>query len=183
MKLFSKVKEIEVEKLIPYVNNPKEHPENQIDKIASSIKNFGFTVPIIVDGANEVIAGHGRLMAAKKLGLTKVPCIVRDDLTEAQVRAFRIADNKVAESSWDYELLAVELETFELEELELTGFDKEELSKILGNNEREDREHPDLSDEIQETFEVIIECEDELSQQEIFNKLTGEGYKCRVLTL
>jgi len=124
---------VKTEKLIPYYNNPKEHPPEQIDKIASSIKHFGFTIPIVVDGQNEIIAGNGRFEAAKKLGLEEVPCIVRDDLTEAEIRAFRIADNKVAESGWDAELLAAEMEALEAMELDLglTGFELEEIEGLL----------------------------------------------------
>ena len=104
MKLIDKVKIIDIDKIYPYTNNPKEHPPEQINKIASSIKNFGFTVPIIIDNQNEIIAGHGRYKAAQKLELDKIPCIVRDDLNEAQVKALRLADNKVTESEWDEEL-------------------------------------------------------------------------------
>ena len=86
--------------LIPFVNNPKAHPAGQVDKIASSIKNFGFLVPLVIDGGNEIVAGYGRLLAAQKLGLGVVPCVRADNLTPAEIRAFRLADNKVAESDW-----------------------------------------------------------------------------------
>ena len=76
--------------LIPYIQNPKAHPAGQVDKIASSIKNFGFLVPLVIDGGNEIVAGHGRLLAAQKLGLGVVPCVRADNLTPAQVKAFRI---------------------------------------------------------------------------------------------
>ena len=112
-----------IDELIPYVNNPKQHPAEQVDKIASSIKNYGFTVPMVIDGQNEIIMGHGRLQAAKKLGMEEVPCIVRDDLTESQVKALRIADNKVAESEWDIEILLTEIDGLE----EFIGFTSEEL--------------------------------------------------------
>lgn len=107
-----------VEELIPYVNNPRNNKE-AIDKVASSIKNFGFKVPIVVDSQNEVITGHTRLLASKKLGIEEVPVIIADDLSEAQVKAFRIADNKVSEyAEWDEDLLKLELE-----QLEDMGFD------------------------------------------------------------
>lgn len=128
-----KVEWIELEKLIPYVNNPKEHPEEQVKKIASSIKNFGFRVPILIDAKNEIIAGHGRYLAAKLLGLGKVPVIRITDLTEAQKKAFRIADNKVAESGWDLDTLTAELEQLkEMDfDLQLTGFDEDELDELF----------------------------------------------------
>ena len=122
-----------IDDLIPYVNNPKQHSEEQIKKIASSIIEFGFKVPIIIDRNNVIIAGHGRYEAAKKIGLKEVPVIIADDLTPAQVKAFRIADNKVTESDWDLESLATELT--QLKEfnydLELTGFDEEEVQSLI----------------------------------------------------
>lgn len=106
-----------VEDLIPYINNPRNN-DNAVDAVASSIKNFGFKVPIVIDSGSEIITGHTRLKAAKKLGFEEVPCIVADDLTPAQIKAFRIADNKVAElATWDFELLNSELEELELEYL------------------------------------------------------------------
>jgi len=119
-----------IDDLIPYINNPKKHPDTQVDKIASSIKNYGFTVPVVVDGRNEIIMGHGRLQAARKLGLAEVPCIVRDDLSEAQVKALRIADNKVSESEWDIEILLLELEEIE----DFTGFDLDEIQDLSGDD-------------------------------------------------
>lgn len=108
------------EDLIPYVNNPRNN-DNAVDKVASSIKNFGFKVPIVVDADNEIIAGHTRLKAAKKLGMDEVPCIVADDLNDGQIKAFRLADNRVAEyAEWDMELLESELA--ELEDLDF-GFE------------------------------------------------------------
>jgi len=118
-----------IDDLIPYINNPKKHPDTQVDKIASSIKNYGFTVPVVVDGQNEIIMGHGRLQAARKLGLAEVPCIVRDDLSEAQVKALRIADNKVSESEWDIEILLAEIDGLE----DFTGFSLDDIGVIQGN--------------------------------------------------
>jgi len=119
--------------LIGYVNNIKQHPQSQIDKIASSILEFGFTVPVVVDSRNVIIAGHGRMEAAKKLKLEKIPVIIRNDLTPAQVKALRIADNRVAESSWDMEALQVELESLkEMKfDLDLTGFNLDECKSIF----------------------------------------------------
>ena len=108
-----------VSDLIPYVNNARKN-DHAVDAVASSIKNYGFKQPIVIDSQGEVIAGHTRLKAAKKLNMEQVPCIIADDLTPAQIKAYRIADNKVAElSEWDMELLKVELEDIE----GFTGFD------------------------------------------------------------
>ena len=110
-----KIVNFKIEELIPYINNPRNN-ENAIDKVASSIKEFGFKVPIVVDKEKVIITGHTRLLASKKLGLKEVPCVIADDLSEAQIKAFRIADNKVSEyASWDEELLKIELEDIEEE--------------------------------------------------------------------
>jgi len=123
--------------LIPYSNNPKEHPDEQIQKIASSIKNYGWDQPIVVDADNEVIKGHGRMQAADLLGLDEVPVIRRGDLSDAQARASRIADNKTSESPWDDELLALEVEQLEGDpvDLDTLGFDSGELDDVLGEEE------------------------------------------------
>jgi len=121
-----------VDEIIPYVNNPRKISQNAIDNVASSIKNFGFKVPIIIDKDNEIVAGHTRILAAKKLGMEEVPCIVADDLTDTQVKAFRIADNKTAEfSEWDFDLLEVELEGLGDE---FTGFDIDELGELFNDD-------------------------------------------------
>ena len=125
--------------LIPYINNPRQN-DDAVDAVASSIKNFGFKVPIVIDGKNEIINGHTRLKAAKKLGLTEVPVIKADDLSPEQVKAFRLADNKVGEiAEWDEDLLAIELEG--LAELEFDmgqfGFDEfgfEDETEIVEDN-------------------------------------------------
>ena len=118
-----------VSELIPYINNPRNN-DNAVDAVASSIKNFGFKVPIVVDSNNEIINGHTRLKAAQKLGLETVPVIVADDLTPEQVKAFRLADNKVGEiATWDKESLAIELE-----ELENLNFDMSEFGFEEGEN-------------------------------------------------
>ena len=125
--------QIDIDKIIPYVNNPRNN-ENAVDKVASSIQEFGFKVPIVIDKDKVVVTGHTRLLASKKLGLEEVPCVIADDLTEAQAKAFRIADNKVSEySKWDYELLNIELEqlqglNFNLENI---GFDMEDIEDVL----------------------------------------------------
>lgn len=110
-----------VNELIPYENNPRKN-EHAVKFVANSIEEFGFKVPIIVDKDNVIIAGHTRLLAAKQLGMETVPCVVSDDLTEEQVKAFRIADNKTAEiASFDDELLKIELEDI-LDDFDMTDF-------------------------------------------------------------
>ena len=133
MKSSTSIKKINVSDLIPYANNSRLHSDEQVLQIASSIKEFGFLNPIIVDGDNGIIAGHGRVMAAKKLGIKELPCVDASHLTEAQKKAYVIADNKIAlNSEWDNEILRIELNILdELDfDLELTGFSTDELDAL-----------------------------------------------------
>ena len=123
-----------VEALIPYARNSRTHSDAQLAQIAASIKEFGWTNPILVDGDSGIIAGHGRVLAARKLGLTEVPCISIGDMTDAQKRAYVIADNKLAENAgWDKDLLALELGDLKADgfDLDLLGFGIEDLGKLL----------------------------------------------------
>jgi ParB-like chromosome segregation protein Spo0J len=133
---------VSVENIVPYGQNPKEHPQEQIDKIASSIKRFGWDQPIVVDGEGTIIKGHGRYQAAQKLGIDRVPVFEQTDLSEAEVRAARIADNRVAESEWDDDLLGVELELLDESELstEASGMDEGEVEDALPEREPPDFE-------------------------------------------
>lgn len=126
-----KIKMISVDALIPYAMNARTHSDDQITQIASSIKEFGFTSPILTDGDNGIIAGHGRLQAAKKLNLDKVPCIELKHLSPTQKRALILADNKIAlNSGWDEEMLKLELEALG-EHVEMAGFSVDELNLIM----------------------------------------------------
>jgi DNA modification methylase len=123
-----------IDKLIPFARNPRTHSDAQIAQIAASIQEFGFNNPILVDTKAGIIAGHGRLLAARKLGLTEVPVIVLDHLSEAQKRAYIIADNKLAENAgWNDELLRSELAALQAEEFDvgLIGFEDDELARLL----------------------------------------------------
>jgi ParB-like chromosome segregation protein Spo0J len=134
------IKEVAVDKLIPYANNSRTHSEAQIAQIAASIKEFGFKNPILIDATNGIIAGHGRLLAARKLGLKQVPTLDGSDLTEAQKKAYVIADNKLAmNAGWDGELLALEMEELLKGNfnLELLGFSENELDELLNTTPQE----------------------------------------------
>ncbi len=126
---------VPVEALIPYQKNAKKHPESQIKKLAEIIQEFGFRQPILVDKDMVIVTGHGRLLAAKHLGLKKVPVTIADDLTPEQTRAYRIADNKIAETDWEQDLLEQEIREIEEGLLPLLGFEDEELEKILKETE------------------------------------------------
>lgn len=109
VKSISKVKQVPVADLIPYERNPRKN-DNAVEAVAASIRRFGFLVPLVIGADNVIVAGHTRLKAAKKLGMKTVPCVVADDLTDEEMKAFRLADNKVAElAEWDMELLPLEL--------------------------------------------------------------------------
>lgn len=124
----------DTDSLIPYINNARTHSQTQINQIAASIKEFGFINPVIIDGDKGIIAGHGRVMAAKKLGLAEVPCIQAEHLTETQKKAFILADNKIAlNAGWDEELLSVELQSLKehFADLSLFGFADYEIARIF----------------------------------------------------
>ena len=130
---FPEYKQADVEALIPYARNSRTHSDAQVDKIAASIREFGFLNPVITDGDNGIVAGHGRIMAAKKLGIEQVPVVEASHLTEAQKRAYVIADNRLAlDAGWDDEMLRVEFS--ELQEvgfdLDLTGFTADEIDAL-----------------------------------------------------
>jgi len=133
-----KIETIKTDKLVPYARNAKKHDEIQVAKIAESIKEYGFTNPVLIDKDNGIIAGHGRVMAAQKLGLTEVPCIRLGHLTDAQKRAYILADNRLAEigGGWDLEMLKLELEELDIP-LEDIGFGAEDLEELeIANEEK-----------------------------------------------
>lgn len=171
------IQSVNINNLKPYENNPRNN-KDAIDYVMNSIKEFGFKVPLVIDKQNVIVCGHTRYLAAKKLHMKELPCIVADDLTDEQIKAFRLADNKVSEfSEWDMELLNDELLNLDLD-MDMFGFGFEDDEEI-----KEPKERDDLSDKVAETYEVIIECADELQQEEIYTRLSSEGMKCRVLTL
>jgi DNA modification methylase len=127
------ITKIQIEKLIPYAKNARTHSDEQVAQIAASIKEFGWTNPLLVDGEKGIIAGHGRLAAARKLGMTEVPVIELAHLTNTQKKALILADNKLAlNAGWDNEMLILELQELELEgfDLELTGFSPDEVNAL-----------------------------------------------------
>lgn len=134
MKTTSEMQLVPIGKLVPYVNNARTHSPEQINKLRSSLREFGFINPVIIDRDFGVIAGHGRILAAKEEGITEVPCVFADHLTEAQKKAYIIADNRMAmDAGWDEELLRVEIEALQAEafDLSFTGFDEKELSDLF----------------------------------------------------
>lgn len=163
-----------VQDIRPYEQNAKKHPEEQVEHIANSIREFGWQQPLVVDKNNVLVIGHGRLLAAKHLGLQEVPVVRADQLSEQQIAALRLADNKTNESAWDFDLLDLELEEINDIDMEQFGF---ELN--IEQNETAQRNEANYS----ETISVVIDCENDIEAENIFNKLTEEGYVCRISTL
>lgn len=174
---------VKTKNLIPYVNNSRTHSDQQIQQVAASIKEFGFTNPILTDEDNGIIAGHGRLMAAQVLGLDEVPTITLKGLTDAQKKAYVIADNQLAlNSGWDLDLLKLEVLNldnlgFNLDKL---GFDDKFLANLIDPliNEVELKEQF-----YSQVFNIVVNCDDEAHQERIFNELDEKGYKCQVQSL
>lgn len=132
---------VAVSKLIPYVNNARTHSAEQILKLRASLREFGFINPVIIDREFNVIAGHGRIMAAKEEGILEVPCVFVDYLTEAQKKAYILADNRMAmDAGWDEELLRIEIESLQGEDFDigLTGFDENEIADLFGSDDAEE---------------------------------------------
>lgn len=184
-----KIEAIKTDELIPYARNARQHAPEQVAQIAASIREFGFNNPVLIDQRAGIIAGHGRVLAAQKLGLETVPCIRLGHLTEVQKRAYIIADNRLAETStWSLEQLALELEDLRLEEfdIDLTGFSAAALEGLFQSQDaRDENPDPDNGDsvgiEYQEKYAVLVECRDEPEQASVFSRLTAQGLTCKVL--
>lgn len=139
MNKVSEMNLVDVDKLIPYVNNARTHSKEQINKLRASIREFGFINPVIIDRDYNVIAGHGRILASQEEGIDKVPCVFVDYLTDAQKKAYIIADNRMAlDADWDEELLKIEIESLKDDDFDLsfTGFDESELLDLFGDDSK-----------------------------------------------
>ena len=178
------IDQIPVADLIPYARNARTHSEEQVGQIAGSIQEFGFNVPVLIDGQNSIIAGHGRVLAAQRLKLDAVPCIRLTHLTDAQRRAYILADNRIAlNSGWDEAMLQVELEELHADDVDLglLGFDPDELGKLL-DLPTEPKEEAIPESAYSNQYGVIVVCESEQEQQQIYERLMSEGLKCKVVT-
>lgn len=171
-----KIVEMPINDIIPYENNPRNN-DSAVDKVAASIHEFGFKVPIIIDKNNVIVAGHTRLKAAEKLGLDSVPVIKADDLSEEQIKAFRLADNKTSEfAEWDFEALNEELEA--ISNIDMSEFGFEEMLEEA--EEDPERENVDIEDG---KYQLVIDCDSEEDMQEKYNAILEVGIECRISTL
>ena len=152
MKTTTEMQLVPIAKLVPYVNNARTHSPEQITKLRSSLREFGFINPVIIDRDFNVIAGHGRILAAKEEGITEVPCVFADHLSEAQKKAYIIADNRMAmDAGWDEELLRVEIESLQGMDFDplLTGFDEKELAALFDDGMEAKEDDFDVDAELQ----------------------------------
>lgn len=179
------VKMVPIEDVVPYEKNPRLN-DQAVDAVASSIREFGFKVPIVVDGKGVVITGHTRLKAAKTLGLTEVPVIVADDLDDTKTKAFRLADNKVAEiADWDESLLIKELEELDDLDYDMGQFDFELDLDGAGEDGPGGDGYDGIPDNINvmETFALNVIVKDEAEQAELYEEMLGRGYDVKVVAL
>jgi len=170
-----KIEYVETKKLIPYLNNARTHSEKQITQIAASIREFGFTNPILVDRLNTIIAGHGRLAAANKLEMETVPVLRIEHMTKAQQKAYVLADNQLAlNAGWDNDLLKLELaELKELDfDIDLIGFPILEFSPNL----------PDENEEknMEQKMVVTVSFDDRSEMEDLFQELNDRGFKVKI---
>lgn len=146
-----KYKLVDVDRLIPYINNARTHSKEQVTRLVSSIKEFGFINPVITDGEHGILAGHGRIAAAKQLGIKRVPCVSADYLTEAQKKAYILADNRLPmDAGWDNDLLKIEIESLQGEgfDIALTGFDEKELADLFAADNEAQEDGFDVDEEL-----------------------------------
>lgn len=167
--------EKKISELTPYEKNPRRNDE-AVKYVAKSISEFGFKVPLVIDSNGVIVAGHTRYKAAMELGIEEVPCIIADDLTEEQIKAFRLADNKVGEiAEWDMELLEIELDEIAFDMSDF-GFDEIQFEEEPAKEQKEVKLGAD-------NYQIIIDCESENDCESKYNQLLEMGIECRISTL
>lgn len=174
-----KVEYVPIDSIKPYKRNAKLHPDEQVEQICNSIRETGFNDPIGV-WHGECVEGHGRILAAKKLGMKEVPIIRLDELTDEQRRAYALAHNRLTmNSGFDIELLDMELAEIETIDMGLLGFDEEKE----GEGQESGAVSADTSYNYKEQYGVIVLCKDEQEQEAVYNRLAEEGYECKVVAV
>lgn len=170
-----------VASLIAHTRNARRHTDAQVAQVAESIRAFGFNAPVLIDESSTIIAGHCRVMAAKSLGMESVPCVIVDDLDDAQKRAYVLADNKLTDNSdWDAELLRLEIEDLQLlgVDMGLVGFAPDELQRLFGEQPEPGPSRIVNGDE----FLVIVSCANESEQQRLYAEMQERGLQTRIVT-
>jgi ParB family chromosome partitioning protein len=157
----------------PYENNSKVHTVTQLEGISESIKRFGFKQPIVIDKQNVIVAGHGRYEAAAALGYEELPCIIADDLTDDEIKAYRILDNKLAEGATDIMKLELELSLFQFD---FTPFKVDISPRPIDLSHDEDKPIKDQTE-----FTVLISCNNENEQQKIYEEMQQRGFECKLI--
>ena len=172
-----KIEYLPIKALKPYEKNTRKHQKKDVDNIARSIEKYGMCDAIGIWGEqNIIVEGHGRMLACKQLGMTEVPCVRLDHLTDEQRREYAIAHNATAEmSEWDLDILPDELA-----ELDLSAFDFD-FGVSLDEDDTETKEREEIA--LNESVSVVVECSDDEEAEAIFEKLSEEGYKCHISTL
>jgi ParB-like chromosome segregation protein Spo0J len=171
------VEYVSIDEIKTYENNAKLHPAEQIEQIKESIKEFGFNDPIAIDKDNVIIEGHGRYIACKELGITEVPIIRLNELSDEQKRAYMLVHNKLTmNTDFDIELLNDELEN--IFDIDMSKFDFD-----LGEDEEKENDITEPTFNYKEQYGVIVMCKNEVEQEEIYNRLTEEGYECKVVAV
>lgn len=166
--------EKDLSEIRPYENNPR-HNEVAVGFVANSLREFGWKQPIVIDKDGVIVAGHTRYKAALSLGWTKAPCLIADDLTDEQIRAYRLADNKTGEAAeWDFSALEAELDAIDMA-MEQFGF--------LEDEDEPEKSREQESESIDEQFQLIIDCTSEEDMKQKYDTLREVGIECRVSTL
>lgn len=171
-----KIEYLPIKDLKPYERNAKKHDETQIKNVMESIKQFGMAQPLAVDKDNVLIIGHCRLIACKRLKMKEVPVVRMDELTQEQVDKLRLLDNKLNESEWDFDLLAEDIPTLDFSDFDIDWGLSDDIE-----DEKSAKEPNDI--DYHESISVVIDCDNDEQAEDIFTKLTSEGYTCRISTL
>ena len=181
------IEQLPLATLIPYANNARTHSDDQVEQMAASMTTFGWTNPVLIDQEAGIIAGHGRVLAAQRLGISTVPCIRLAHLNDAQRRAYMLADNQLAlNAGWDNDLLTQELldlQTLDID-LNLIGFDDSTLEQLLNLDvaaEAGQEQQAHESHQYREQYGLIITCANAQAQETAYNELTQLGYQCKVV--
>lgn len=171
------IQNLPIEQLINYKLNAKTHPESQILGIAESMRRFGVTQPAVVDKDKNIIIGHARVEAAKRIGMTEFPCVVQNKLTEFEVKALRLIDNRISEQPWDVELLSLDMSGIEFD---FENFNIKFDHLIAEVPEGIESEGGEADNDGEVRYQVVVDCEDQFDQQKLFDEFKNRGLNCKM---